>query len=244
MNDLGNGPKVIFELLGGKIQITETVVIGWGIIVAVLLLCLWLTSGLKKIPTTKKQTVAEMLVNFVNGMVEETMGKDMMHYAPYIATLLIYAVLGALVSLIGLRSMTADINVTATWAVMTFILITYNKIKYKGVGGYFKSFFEPVAFIFPLNIIGELATPASMAFRLFGNVAGGAIITGLIYAALGGLSSALGLAFGGVGGSIGFSVFQVGIPAVLSVYFDLFSGCIQAYIFAMLTMVNVASAKD
>ena len=97
-------------------------------------------------------------------------------------------------------------------------------------------------FILPLNIISEVATPASMAFRLFGNVAGGMVITGLLYGALGSLSSALGLTF--EAGSWAFSVFQVGIPAVLSVYFDLFSGCIQAYIFSMLTMVNVGAAAE
>ncbi|WP_295212042.1 FoF1 ATP synthase subunit a [Ruminococcus sp.] len=240
MTDIGNGPKVVFEVFG--LQFTETVVMGWLIIVAVLILCLWLTHDMKKVPEKKRQVVAEMFVNFVNNMVRDNMGEKMMKYAPYIGMLLVYAVLGALISLLGLRSMTADINVTATWALMTFVLITYNKIKANGVGGYFKSFAQPVAFILPLNIIGEVATPASMAFRLFGNVAGGMVITGLLYGALGSLSSALGLTF--EAGSIAFSVFQVGIPAVLSIYFDLFSGCIQAYIFAMLTMVNVGAAAE
>ena len=231
MTGIGNGPKIVFEI--GSLRITETVVMGWLIIVAVLILCLWLTHDLKKVPEKKRQVVAEMLVNFVNNMVK---------YAPYIATLLIYAVFGALISMIGLRSMTADINVTATWALMTFVLITYNKIKANGFKGYLKSFAQPVAFILPLNIISEVATPASMAFRLFGNVAGGMVITGLLYGALGSLSSALGLTF--ETGSWAVSVFPVGIPAVLSVYFDLFSGCIQAYIFSMLTMVNVGAAAE
>lgn len=240
MNDIGNGPKVVFEI--GPIQVTETVVMGWLIIVAVTILCLWLTHGMKKIPEKKRQVVAEMFVKFVNNMVRENMGPSMMKFAPYIGTLLVYAVLGALISMIGLRSMTADINVTATWALMTFVLITYYKFKNNGPIGYLKSFAQPVAFILPLNIISEIATPASMAFRLFGNVAGGMVITGLLYGALGSLSSALGLSF--EVGSFGFNVFQVGIPAVLSVYFDLFSGCIQAYIFSMLTMVNVGAANE
>ncbi len=243
MDSIGQGPRIVFTLpIFGGVKITETVVVGWGIIVAVFLLCLWLTKDLEKVPTKKRQVVAEMFVNFVNGMVKENMGESMMYYAPYIATLLVYAVIGALVSLIGLRSMTADLNVTVSWALITFILITYHKFKANGFVGYFKSFAKPVAFIFPLNIISEVATPVSMAFRLFGNVAGGAVITGLIYGALGALSSALGLSF--AVGSFGFKVFQVGIPAVLSVYFDLFSGCVQAYIFSMLTMVNVGSAAE
>lgn len=242
MTDIGNGPKIVFELLDGKIQVTETVVMGWLIIVIVTLLCMWLTKGLKKVPDKKRQVVAEMFVNFVNNMVKGNMGEKLMYYSPYIGALLISAVLGALISMVGLRSMTADINVTATWALMTFILITYHKIRANGIGGYFKSFAKPVAFIFPLNIISEVATPASMAFRLFGNVAGGMVITGLLYGALGALSSALHLHF--EMGSWAFSVFQVGIPAVLSIYFDLFSGCIQAYIFSMLTMVNVGAAAE
>ena len=239
MTGIGNGPKIVFEI--GSLRITETVVMGWLIIVAVLILCLWLTHDLKKVPEKKRQVVAEMLVNFVNNMVKENMGVKMMKYAPYIATLLIYAVFGALISMIGLRSMTADINVTATWALMTFVLITYNKIKANGFKGYLKSFAQPVAFILPLNIISEVATPASMAFRLF-NVAGGMVITGLLYGALGSLSSALGLTF--EAGSWAFSVFQVGIPAVLSVYFDLFSSFMQAFIFCMLTTLYIANAAD
>ena len=151
MTGIGNGPKIVFEI--GSLRFTETVVMGWVIIVAVLILCLWLTHDLKKVPEKKRQVVAEMLVNFVNNMVKENMGVKMMKYAPYIATLLIYAVFGALISMIGLRSMTADINVTATWALMTFVLITYNKIKANGFKGYLKSFAQPVAFILPLNIV-------------------------------------------------------------------------------------------
>ena len=121
---------------------------------------------------------------------------------------------------------------------MTFVLITYEKIRSNGVWGYFKGYAQPVAVITPINIISEVATPVSMAFRLFGNIAGGMVITGIIYMALAALSSALHVSF--AIGPFSVNVFQVGIPAVLSVYFDLFAGCIQAYIFATLTMVNVA----
>lgn len=240
MNDMGNGPKVVFEI--GGIVVTETLVMGWLIIAAVLLLCLWSTKGLKKKPEKKRQILAEMFVEFVNKSVRQNMGESMMGYAPYIGALLIFTALGALISLVGLRSMTADINVTAALALLTFFLITYHKIRANGFFGYLKSFAKPVAFIFPLNVISEIALPASMAFRLFGNVAGGMIITSLVYSALAGLSNLLHLSF--TAGSWAFNVFQVGIPAVLSIYFDLFSGCIQAYIFSMLTMVNVGMAAE
>ena len=240
MDGVGQGPKVVFELFGWKC--TETVVMGWLVIVIVAILCKVLTSNLKKVPETKRQVIAEMMVKFVNNTVRDNMGEDMMAYAPYIGALLLYALLGSLISLVGLRSVTADFNTTLGMALITFMLITYTKIKYHGVGGYLKGFCSPIGFMLPLNLISEVATPASMAFRLFGNIAGGMVISGLVYGALGSLSQAIGLSF--ASGSWAFNVFQVGIPAVLSVYFDLFSGTIQAYIFSMLTMVNVAAGKD
>ena len=215
---------------------------GWLVILIVFILCKVLTSNLKKVPETKRQVIAEMMVKFVNNTVRDNMGPDMMAYAPYIGALLLYALLGSLISLVGLRSVTADFNTTFGMAAITFMMITYTKIKHHGVGGYLKGFCSPIGFMLPLNIISEIATPASMAFRLFGNIAGGMVISGLLYGALGSLSQAIGLSF--TAGSWAFNVFQVGIPAVLSVYFDLFSGTIQAYIFSMLTMVNVAAAKD
>lgn len=237
------GPKVVFTInIFGGIDITETVVIGWGIILFVFLLCLFLTRNLKKIPTTKRQVVAEIIVEFVNKTVKQTMGEKFAYYAPYIATLMLYAILGALVSLFGLRPMTADINVTLCWALITFVLITYNKLKTNGGLGYAKSFAEPVAFIAPLNIISEIATPMSMAFRMFGNVAGGMVITSILYMALGGLSSLIHASW--TLGPLTLNLAQVFTPAIFSLYFDLFSGCVQAYIFAMLTMVNISIAAE
>ena len=243
MEGIGQGPKVVFSLpIFGGIDITETIVVGWGIILAVLLLCLFLTKNLKRVPEKKRQVLAEMLVDFVNNTVETTMGKQWKKFAPYIGTLLIYAVLGALVSLMGLRSMTADFNVTLTWALMTFVLITFFKIKTNGFGGYLKSFGQPIPLMLPLNLLSEVATPLSMAFRMFGNVAGGAVITGLLYGGLRFLSRTLHISF--TLGAFTIDLAQIFTPAVLSIYFDLFSGCIQAYIFSMLTMVYVSSAAE
>ena len=113
--------------------------------------------------------------------------------------------------------------------------MTFYKFKNNGPIGYVKGFFDPVPLMAPLNVLSEVFLPISMAFRMFGNVAGGMIITMLIYGALGVITTAMGI-------SIPF--FTVGIPAVLSVYFDLFSGIIQAYVFIMLTMINVGGANE
>ncbi len=241
MDSLGQGPRVTFSLpIFGGIDITETIVIGWLIIIGVLIACLWLTHDLKKVPEKKRQIVAEGFVNFINKSVKDSMGEQFMNFAPYIGTLIVYAVLGALVSLLGLRSMTADFNTTLTWGLMTFVLITFYKIKTNGFGGYLKGFAQPLGVMLPLNIISEVATPLSMAFRMFGNVCGGMVISTLVYAVLGTLSQALHISF--AIGPIGINLGQLFIPAVLSMYFDIFSGCIQAYIFATLTMVYVSNA--
>lgn len=229
------GPKIVFTIPGIDLKVTETIVIGWGIIVVIAILCLVLTSNLKKKPETKRQIIAELIVNFVNNTVRDSMGERFMGFAPYIAMLLSYTALGSLVSMLGLRSVTADFNTPLTLALMTFCLITFFKFKTNGFCGYFKSFTQPVAILTPINILSEVATPVAMAVRVFGNVSAGMIITMLLYSGLIFLSNAIHLPV---------PALAVGIPALLSVYFDLFSGCIQAYVFAMLTMVNVGNAAE
>ncbi|MCI9410197.1 MAG: F0F1 ATP synthase subunit A [Oscillospiraceae bacterium] len=239
------GPRRMFCLLNenGDIvfSLSESVVTGWLVILIVLAACLILTKDLKKIPDTKRQCAAEYIVKTVNNMVSVNMDKSSLAYAPYIAAVFSYIIVGTLISMIGFRSITADISVTGALAFMTFVLVTCTKLKYMGVGGYFKQFINP------LNIIGEVANPVAMALRLFGNVSGGMIITMILYAGLGAASGAL---YDLIGISpienVGyvFNIFQVGIPAVLSVYFDLFSGAIQSYVFIMLTMAYIQMGKE
>ena len=239
------GPRRMFSILSESgepvFSISESVVTGWLVILIVLVVCLILTKDLKKVPETKRQCAAEYIVKTVNNMVEVNMDKESIAYAPYIAAVFAYIIIGTLISMIGFRSITADISVTGGLAVMTFVLITYTKIKCNGVGGYFKQFINP------LNIISEVATPVAMALRLFGNVAGGMIITLILYLALGAASGALYNVMGippiqDVG--YVFNIFQIGIPAVLSIYFDLFSGAIQSYVFIMLTMAYIKMGKE
>ena len=135
-----------------------------------------------------------------------------------------------------MRPVTADLNTTLGWAIMTFILITYNKIRYGGIGGYVKSFFEPIFVMAPLNLLSEVATPVSMSFRHFGNMAGGLVISTLMMGALEVLSNV-------ILGFLPVPLLQIGIPGVLSLYFDCFTACMQAFIFSMLTMAYVGDAR-
>ena len=138
---------------------------------------------------------------------------------------------------------TGDLSTTAAMAVLTTIMVIVTHIRTKGIGGWLKSYAEPVAVITPINIISEIANPVSMAFRHFGNIAAGIVITSLMYAALAAASNLL-LGWIPVEFIANIPILQVGIPAVLSIYFDLFTGFLQAYIICMLTMVNVSGAGE
>ncbi len=171
------------------------------------------------------------------------MGKHNLKFAPYIGTLFLCSSFGTLIGTTQLfRSTTADLSVTAAWALVTTGMVWYNNIKNFGFKTWLKGFTEPIAVMTPMNIVSEIATPVSMAFRHFGNVAGGSVLTALVYAALAGASHAL---FSFLPEAILACLppfLQVGIPAFLSIYFDLFSGFVQALVFSLLTMVYVGAA--
>lgn len=236
-----SGACVFFTIplpLGG-LPITESQVNSWLVIISVFFLCLFFTHGIAEKAVTKRQHIAEWIVEQTDSLIHANMGDYFAGFAPFIGAIMALSAFSSLLTLIGLYPPTSDLNVVGGWAILVFILITYYKMKC-GPLHYIRSFGEPVAFLAPLNIISEAATPISMAFRHYGNVLSGSVISVLVAAALQGLSATL---FGWLPGALGQIPFlQVGIPAVLSVYFDLFSGCLQAFIFAMLTMLYVAGA--
>lgn len=230
------GPRVIFTIpIFGGIEVNETTVNSWMVIGIVFIVCLILTSKLEKTPRTRRQQLAEKIVTMVDSLVESTMGKRNMAYAPYILTLLFASAFGSLIGLFGFRSVTADINTTAGWALITFVMIYYAGIKKNGLA-YFKGWISPTPIMLPLNLISEAATPVSMSFRHFGNIFAGSVISLLVYGGLAAASYA-------ILPNLNIPFLQVGIPAVLSVYFDVFSGCIQAFVFSMLTMAYVSNAN-
>lgn len=229
-----NGPKIIFTIpiLGG-IPITETIINSWIVMAIIFGVGLYLAHDLKKVPKGK-QVLAEKIVQMLYDLVEQTMGKKGLAFTPYIGSLFAFSLLSSLCGLFGLRAPTADFNTTLCWALMTFFLVQYEGIKTKGIGGWLHGFVEPIALILPLNVIGELANPISLSFRHYGNIAAGLVITSLLYGALTTLSSVV---FGG----LKIPILALGLPAVLSIYFDVFTAALQAFIFCMLTMVFVSN---
>ena len=274
-------------VLGG-IRVTQTMLSTLVVTLIICIACVICGKDLKKRPGGR-QVMVEKGVMMLRKMVTDTMGEHNAHWTPFIGTIFLSSILGTYIGLTGfLRSTTADISCVMVWAVMVTLIIWYNKIKHEGVLGWLKGFTEPIVVMTPMNIVSEIAQPISMAFRHFGNVAGGGVITTLIYTALtiastavinliaasgwviaavllavgvvlivlwkksgkkvalvfGIISAVLGL-FGlleATGILAGVPILTYGLPAVLSCYFDLFSGFVQAYVFCLLTMVYISGA--
>ena len=234
-----SGPLIYFKIPMPlqDLTITESQINSFAVIISIFWLCIYLTRGLKTRPDKKRQIVAEWIVEKVDNLVRNNMGKYFKNFPPFIAAIMGLSAFSSLLSLVGLFPPTSDLNVVGGWAILVFILITHYKLKC-GPWQYAKSFASPVA-LTPLNVISEVATPISMAFRHYGNVLSGSVVSVLVGAALQGLSSKL---LSWLPGALsGVPFLRVGLPAVLSIYFDIFSGCLQAFIFAMLTMLYVAN---
>ncbi len=219
--------------------ISESQVNSWAVIISILGLCLYLTHGLTAKAVCKRQLAAEWIVEKCRKLVHDNMGDYFSAWGPFIAAIMGLSAFSSLSCLIGLYAPTGDVNVTAGWVILVFFLIMHFKFR-GGLWNYFIGLFKPIPIFGPINLIGEIATPVSMAFRHYGNVLSGAVISALIGPALGGLSK---LVLGWLPGVLGDIPFlRIGLPAVLSIYFDVFSGLMQAFIFAMLTMLNVSGA--
>ena len=230
----------------GRIEISETIAVSWLVMLIITFTCIWLTRGLRETNINKKQAFAEMLVDMAHNFVIGNMGEKFRYMIPFVAALFSTSLISNLISLVGFRSPTADLSTEAAWAVVVFIMITKQKIKSAGLGGYLKGFTTPIPLMTPFNVLSELATPVSMACRHFGNILSGIVINGLIYAALTVASKVLlGMIPGMVGNILSnIPVLAVGIPAILSVYFDWFTAFMQAFIFSMLTVMYIANASE
>lgn len=221
-----------FNIIISEAQINSILVL-----ITIVFVFLYLTHGLKERIELKRQHLAEIIVEKVDSLVGENMGSDFSGFPPFIIAIMALSAFSSLITLLGLYPPTSDMNVVGGWAILVFAIITYYKLKC-GPIYYLMGFTKPVFILAPINFISEFATPVSMAFRHYGNVMSGSVISVLVsyFLALGS-----NLVFGWL---TDLPLLQVGLPAVLSIYFDIFSGCLQAFIFAMLTMLNISGAFD
>ena len=180
-----SGPFIYFTIpIFGGINITQTTVSSLLVTILVCGFCIALGKNLSTRPGPR-QILVEKGVLMLRDMVVSTMGAHNEHWTPFILTLFLSSLFGSLIGMTGfLRSSTADLSCTLVWALMVTAIIWYNNIKNSGVAGWLKGFTEPIAIMTPMNIISEIAQPISMAFRHFGNLAGGGVITSVLYMAL------------------------------------------------------------
>lgn len=209
---------VKFNLFGQELWLTTTHVSILIVVGGLLIFSLVVHSKLKDEegrPGTL-QNVAELIVEMLDNLVKGNMGKHAVKYRNYIGTLFIFLLIANISGLLGLRPPTADYGVTLPLGIITSVLVQYNNIKWNKFSA-FTNLFKPLPFLFPINLIGEIAQPISISLRLFGNVVSGTVIMGLIYGLL----------------------YKIAWfwPGILHAYFDVFSGAIQTYVFCMLTMV-------
>ena len=210
-----------YQLFGQIVWITTTHVCLLIVLLILIIFMICVNVKMKhaeEIPGTF-QNIAELAVEAVDNMV----GANMDRYAPkfrnYIGTIFMFILFSNISGLLGLRPPTADYGVTFPLGVMTFSLIQFNNFKYNKPIGVLKGLCDPWPIWAPINVIGEVAVPISLSLRLFANVLSGTVMMALVYGLLG--------------------VIATGWPAILHVYFDLFSGAIQTYVFCMLTMTYI-----
>ena len=205
----------------GGIGIYESVVVTWIIMAVVLLLSLILTRNLKVEHPGKRQLLLEQAVTSLEGITEGILGADGKRYAAYLTSVLMYLGIANLIGILGFKPPTKDLNVTAALAIMSIVLIEYAGIHQKGVKRWLKGFAEPIALVAPINVLELFIKPLSLCMRLFGNVLGAFVIMELIE-----------------------YIMPVGLPVVFSMYFDIFDGLIQAYVFVFLTSMYIKEAIE
>lgn len=208
--------------IGGQELWVTTTTVGLLVITVMLILLAFMAKRTMErasdVPGTF-QNILETGVEMLEGMTRGILGKNGRRFASYIGTIILVILFCNLSGLLGLRAPTADFGVTFLLGMVTFGIVQYQGLKNRGVR-HFTSLFQPIPLLFPINLIGEAANPISISLRLFANLLSGVIIMGLWYGMM--------------------PVFaNIGIPAALHVYCDLFSGCIQTYVFCMLTMVYI-----
>jgi F-type H+-transporting ATPase subunit a len=210
MAELGSKTAFRIPILGG-IPIPMSVAVTWGIMAFLMILTLVFVRNLKMVPTGP-QIYVESIVGGLNNFLMNLLGHEGKRYVPYLATVALYLGCSNVIGLFGFTPPTKDLNITAGLAAMSIILIEYSGIHQKGLKGYFKSYAAPMGLMVPFNILELIIRPVALCMRLYGNILGGFVVMELIKL-----------------------IVPAIIPIPFSLYFDIFDGLIQAYVFVFLT---------
>lgn len=210
-----------FTQISFNIVITEIIVTSW-IIMAVIILWAYLATRNMKLVPSKLQLSAEFVVDSINNFVKNIIGHKWKSYAPYLGTLILYLALSnTLGALFFAKPPTRDFSIPVALAVMTICIVIGSGIKMRGFGGFFKKLFKPFFFLFPINLMEYLIKPLSLCMRLFGNIFGAAILMHMLT-----------------------KVAPIIVPPVACLYFDLFDGGLQAFVFFFLSTLYIAEEVE
>ena len=196
----------------GGIEVAESVVVTWIIMAVMVIFAIVMTRKLRIQNPGKRQVIIESIVTGLQNMVKGFIGEKGTRYVPYLVTVIIYIGISNIIGLFGMKPPTKDMNVTAALAIMSIVMVQVVCIRSRGPKGWLKSFAEPVAIVAPINVMEIVIKPLSLCMRLFGNVLGAFVVMKLIEA-----------------------VAPVIVPIPLSLYFDIFDGLLQAFVFTFLT---------
>ena len=200
----------------GGIPLAESVAVSWIIMGVLVVLSIVLTRHLRVTEPTRRQVALETAVTGLEHIFDGILGEKGRRYVPYMVTVLLYIGVSNIIGLFGLKPPTKDLNVTAALALMSIILVETSGIRSKVLKGWLKSFADPSPVIAPMNLLEVIIRPLSLCMRLFGNVLGAFVIMELIKQLL-----------------------PVALPVPFSLYFDIFDGLLQAYVFTFLTSMFI-----
>ena len=220
MDELGKLHQLIIPFFGHNITINLEVILMTWIVFALLIIIGLCASNKKSILPRPIQSLGELIVSLLYELTEDALGEDLAKtYAPLICALFMFLLFSNWLGLIPhLEEPTKDLNTTLGLGIMGFVIAHYAGIKSKGIKAYLKEYFQPIFFMMPLNVIGELAKIVSISFRLFGNIMGGSIIILVV----------------------SYLTYSIILPPFLYAFFGLFVGTIQAFVFTMLTVVYIS----
>ena len=214
----------VINVGGIYIAITETMRNTWIIMAVIIAFAIYVRIKLNSFQEKPRgfQNFIELLVSTFNGYVESTAGAKLSYLSPWFFTVFMFVGLSNISGMFFLRPPTADWNATFPLAFVSFLLIHGLAFRYQAKE-HIKGLFEPVFLFFPINVMGELAKPISLSFRLFGNVLGGVILLSVIY-------------------EMAPLILRVPLPIVLHGYFDLAMGLLHAYVFVTLSLAFIGVA--
>ncbi len=223
---------LLIQIGGVDLLIHQTILIWFAISAGVTGMLCWAGSKIKKADPTQAPQGAVLVFEQLAGLCSTVIGGNLKgktwKYLPFMGTVMICMVISNLIGLLGLQPPTSNLSVNMTLALMMFFLIHSTDIKLHGILGKLKGWCEPLPFLFPLNVIGDLAFPVSLTLRLFGSMLGGTIIVMLLHM----LVKAL----------LPFSVVLFAVTPFLHMYFDIFTAFMQTYIFFMLASFFLSEA--